>query len=86
MTTERCFTYHHLQETLSVKTPPISGPTTEASAKVAESELVIAGRIFGLDENEITIKHPAKVPAQPAPVIARPAMNALLFGETATQN
>ena len=61
----------------------MSGPATEAKANVADSTLVMAGRVRGRDVNAMTIKHPAKVPAHPVPVMARPAMNVLLFGDRA---
>lgn len=77
------FSYHQRQVTFCVNAPPINGPTTEATAKVADSELVIAGLIRGLEDREMMIKHPARVPAQPVPVTARPAMKALLFGASA---
>jgi hypothetical protein len=67
-----------------VNAPPINGPTTEATAKVAESVLVIAGLILGLEDREMMMKQPAKTPAQPVPVTARPAMKALLFGASAS--
>jgi hypothetical protein len=56
---------------------------TEASANVADSELVIAGRSFGRELCAMMMKQPAKVPAQPTPVIARPAMKASLLGAVA---
>lgn len=55
-------------------------PYPDVTAKVAESELVIAGLILGLQDREMMMKQPKKTPAQPASVTARPAMNALLFG------
>jgi hypothetical protein len=75
--------YHQRQVTFCVNAPPIKGPTTEAIAKVAESELVIAGLSRGREQREIIMKQPEKVPAQPVPVTARPAMKALLFGASA---
>jgi hypothetical protein len=68
---------------LSVNAPPIKGPTTEASANVADNMLVAAGRYFGRTQKLMMIKQPAKVPAHPAPVMARPTMKVLLFGEIA---
>lgn len=81
---DKILSYHQRQVAFCVNAPPISGPTTDATAKVAESELVIAGLIRGLQDREIMMKQPAKTPAQPAPVTARPAMNALLFGANAS--
>lgn len=78
------FSYHHRQVKFWVNAPPINGPTTDAIAKVAEIELVMAGLIRGLEDSEMMIKQPAKTPAQPVPVTARPAMKALLFGASAT--
>ena len=63
----------------------MSGPMTEARAYVAESEPVMAGRIFRLEENAIIMKHPENKPAQPTPVIARPAMKAWLLGASAVK-
>lgn len=63
--------------------PPTRGPTTEATAKVAESELVMAGRTRGRDDKEMMMKHPEKTPAQPAPVTARPAIKVPLLGASA---
>ena len=73
-----------VQVTFCVNEPPIKGPTTEVTANVAESELVIAGRIRGLEGREMTMKHPAKILAQPVPVTARPAMKALILGASAS--
>jgi hypothetical protein len=78
------YPYHQRQVTFCVNAPPIKGPTTEATAKVAESELVIAGLTRGLEHREIMMKHPEKVPAQPVPVTARPAIKASLFGASAS--
>ena len=66
-----------------VNAPPINGATTEATAYVADSELIIAGLSLGLEDNAITMKQPAKVPAHPSPAITRPAMKAGLFGANA---
>lgn len=68
-----------------VKAPPTSGPTTAASAKVADSELVMAGLRRGRAERAMMMKQPANVPAMPTPVMARPAMKASLFGASANK-
>lgn len=75
--------YHHLQDMFWVNAPPIRGPATEANANVAESMLCNAGRICGGEEYAIMRKLPEKVPAQPVPVIARPAMKVALLRDTA---
>jgi hypothetical protein len=69
-----------------VNAPPIGGPTTDASAYVAERTLVAAGLYLGRTQKFITTKQPAKVPAAPAPVIARPAIKVLLFGAAAIKS
>ena len=76
-------TYHQRQLTFWVNAPPMSGPTTEETAKVALKALVMAGRDFGRVEKARMMKLPANVPAHPAPVMARPAMNAGLLGAVA---
>jgi hypothetical protein len=43
----------------------------------------MAGLILGLEDREMMMKQPAKTPAQPVPVTARPAIKALLFGASA---
>jgi len=79
----KMLTYHQRQLTFCVKAPPIRGPTTPETAKVALNALVMAGRVFGRVEKANIMKLPANVPAQPAPVMARPAMNAGLLGAMA---
>jgi hypothetical protein len=43
---------------------------------------VKTGRLFGVATNAIIVKAPLPMPADPAPEIARPTINALEFGAT----
>lgn len=74
--------YHQRHVTLSAKAPPIRGPITEAMAYAEPKRPVKAGRFFSGAEIPIIIYDPAKDPATPKPVMARPTINVVLFRAT----
>lgn len=64
---------------MSVKTPPSSGPTTEAVPKTAPMRPVKAGRFAGSTEKAMMVYAPDAIPAPPAPAMARPTIKVVLF-------
>lgn len=74
---------HHLQVNLSVKTPPKSGPTTDAMPYIDPMTLVYIGRCRSGTVSAIIIKAPEYIPAQPAPAMARPIIKASEVGAAA---
>lgn len=66
---------HHLQETLSVKAPPRSGPTTEEIPNMLESAAMKIGRFFNGTLNPTIVIPPENNALAPAPATARPTMS-----------
>ena len=73
---------HHRQVALSLKTPPTSGPTTDATPYMLPSNAEYFGRLTGGTLKAIMMKLPAKIPAEPRPEIARPTMRVIELGAT----
>ena len=73
---------HHRHVNLSVKAPPSSGPTTEATPYVPPINPVKIGlRERGTD---VAIRRyaPENTPLEPRPAMARPMIKVVLFGAT----
>jgi hypothetical protein len=75
----RIITYH-LQETLSVKTPPIKGPATLAIPYIAPMKPVNIGLFCNGTLYAIIISAPENIPAEPTPAIALPTIKVIEFG------
>lgn len=71
---------HHRQDTFVVKTPPIRGPATEATPKIAPRNPVHIGRFCSGTLCMIITIAPEETPADPSPAMARPRMKAVEFG------
>ena len=63
-----------------MNTPPIRGPATEATPKIAPRNPVHIGRFRSGTLCMIMTIAPEKTPADPSPAIARPRMKAVELG------
>lgn len=70
----------YLQVTLLVKAPPTRGPKTEEMPKIMPNMLWNMGRLWSGTMGIMIIMAPEKIPADPKPAIARPAMKTGEFG------
>jgi len=65
-----------------VKTPPRSGPATEAIPYMAPMKPEYMGLFTKGTEYATIMSAPEKIPAEPIPATARPMMSAIEFGAT----
>lgn len=72
--TTRTIYLHHLQDTLSVNTPPSNGPSTDANPNIAPNAPWKTGRLSKGTVCTMMITVPENKPANPRPATARPAM------------
>jgi len=66
---------HHLQDTLSVKAPPSSGPTTEEIPNILDNAAMKIGRFFKGTLKPTIVMPPENNALAPAPATARPTIN-----------
>ena len=66
--------------TLSVKIPPMRGPTTDETPKAIPKSDVKIGRLRRGTSGMMTIIPPEKIPADPIPAMARPIMKVVEVG------
>jgi hypothetical protein len=66
--------------TFSVNIPPKIGPNTELNALASPKMLMKIGRFRKGTSGSMIILPPEKMPAAPAPAIARPLMKAVELG------
>jgi hypothetical protein len=67
----------HVKWWLLVKAPPIKGPMTEETPKIILRKPWYIGRLWRGTKGIMTTMTPKKTPADPAPAITRPRMNAV---------
>lgn len=70
---------HHLQDTLSVKTPPSRGPTTDEIPNMLDKAAMYIGRFIRGTVKPTMVIPPEKRADAPAPATARPTMSITEF-------
>jgi hypothetical protein len=69
-----------ITHTLSVKVPPMIGPSTDEMPNVMANMELKIGRLRSGTSGSIIIMHPEKIPAEPRPAMARPIMKVTELG------